>query len=183
MRAFPLYSPSILHPNLPLVDLIDDFLDACPIQNLLEALWRAVNWDIIIHVSFLHKCGQLVRCKAFTVVVIAFFPNISSFVVGYLSWSLFSKDWLPFVQYSWGGWVPTFHNAFPRMLNSSETTISLLLSFLVLDSLIPKLNKPWDHPWVSMSSGTAHGPTHLLGLLNITYILSPKKKKSNWPIL
>ena len=85
MRAFPLYSPSILHPNLPLVDLIDDLLDACPIQNLLEALWRAVNWDIIIRVSFPHKCGQLVRCKVFTVVVVAFFPNISSFVVGYLS--------------------------------------------------------------------------------------------------
>ena len=114
MRAFPLYSPSIIHPNLPLVDLIDDFLDACPIQNLLEALWRAVNWDIIIHVSFPHKCGQLVRCKAFTVVVVAFFLDISSFVVGYLSWNLFSKDWLPFVQHSWDGWVPTFHNAFPR---------------------------------------------------------------------
>ena len=150
MRAFPLYSPSILHPNLPLVDLIDDFLDACPIQNLLEALWRAVNWDIIIHVSFSHKCGQLVRCKAFTVVVIAFFLDISSFVVGYLSWSLFSKDWLPFVQHSRGGWVPTFHNAFPRKLGFSGPTISSLLSFFVLSLLIPKLNRPWDHPRASM---------------------------------
>ena len=43
MGAFPLYNPSILHPNLPLVDLIDDLLDVCPIQNLLEALWIAVN--------------------------------------------------------------------------------------------------------------------------------------------
>ena len=38
MGAFPLYNPSILHPNLSLVDLIDDLLDVCPIQNLLEAL-------------------------------------------------------------------------------------------------------------------------------------------------
>ena len=43
MGAFSLYNPSILHPNLPLVDLIDDLLDVCPIQNLLEALWIAVN--------------------------------------------------------------------------------------------------------------------------------------------
>ena len=43
MGAFPLYNPSILHPDLLLVDLMDDLLDVCPIQNLLEALWIVVN--------------------------------------------------------------------------------------------------------------------------------------------
>ena len=145
-EPFLLYSPSILHPNLPFVDLIDDLLDACPIQNLLEILWIAVNWDITVQVSFPHKCDQLVRCRAFNVVVATFFSDISSLVVGYLPWNLFSKDWLPFVQHSRGGWVPTFHNAFPRKLSSSGPTISSLFSFLFLGSLIPKLNRPWDHP-------------------------------------
>ena len=84
MGAIPLYSPSILHPNLPLVDLIDDLLDACPIQNLLEALWVAVNRDTTVQVSFPYKYGQLIRCKAFNMVVAVFFPDFFAFVVGYL---------------------------------------------------------------------------------------------------
>ena len=100
--------------------------------------------------SFPYIRGQLVRCRAFDVVIAVFFPNISFFVVGYLLWSFFSKDWLPFVQHSQGGWVSTFHNAFPRKLGSSGPTISSLLSFLVLGSLIPKLNRLWDYPRVSM---------------------------------
>ena len=38
MGAFSLYSPILLHPSLPFVNLIRDLLDACLIQNLLEAL-------------------------------------------------------------------------------------------------------------------------------------------------
>ena len=107
IRVFSLYSPSILHPHLPLVDLLDDLLDVYPIQNPLEALWIVVNWDITVQVSFSHKCGQLIRCKAFNMVVIAFFPNISSFVVGYLPWSLSTKGMI------------TFCTAFPRWLGSN----------------------------------------------------------------
>ena len=165
MGAFSLYSPSILHPNLPLVDFIGDLLDACPIKKLLKALWIVVNWNIIVQVSFSHKCSQLIKCKAFKMMVAAFFPDISSFVVGFLPWSLSSKEWLPFVQHSQSGRVSTFHNAFPRKLGSSAATTSSLLSTLVLSLLTPKLNKPYDHPRVSVSLGMAHGPTHLLGLL------------------
>ena len=94
--TFSLYSPSIHHPSLPLVDLISDLLNACLVKNLLEVLWTAVNWDITVHVSFLHKCGQLVRCRAFNVVVVTFLPDISSFIIGFLPWNLSSKEWLPF---------------------------------------------------------------------------------------
>ena len=107
MGAFSLCSPSILHPHLPLVDLLDDLLDACPIQNLLKALWIAVNWDITIQVSFPYKCGQLVRCRALNVVVITFFSDISSFVVGYFPWSLSTKGMI------------TFCTAFSRRLSSN----------------------------------------------------------------
>ena len=117
IRAFFLYSLSILHPNLPLVNLISDLLDDCLIKNLLEALWIAVNWDIIVHVSFLHKWGQLVRCRAFNVVVAAFLPDLSSFIVGFLPWNLSSKEWLPFIAFSrWpSSNLPQY---FPKELNA-----------------------------------------------------------------
>ena len=39
MEALPLYSlPLYLNPSLPLVDHVDDPLDACPIKTLIEAL-------------------------------------------------------------------------------------------------------------------------------------------------
>ena len=88
----------------------------------------------------------MVRCKVFNVVVAVLFPDISSVNVGFFPWSLSSKEWLPLAQHSQGGWVPTFHNAFSRKLGSSGTTTSLLLSFLILGSLTPKLIKPFDHP-------------------------------------
>ena len=146
--VFSLYSPFILHPHLPLVDLLDDLLDVYPIQNPLEALWIVVNWDITVQVSFSHKCGQLVRCKAFNMVVVGFFPNISSFVVGYLPWSLSTKGMI------------TFCTAFPRWLGSNLSQCfpeeaQLLGNYhqfvviLVPSSLIPKLDKPYDHPRVS----------------------------------
>ena len=91
MGAFPLYGPIIFNPNPPLANHVGDFLDACPIRNLLENLWVAVNWDIFAHRSFPHKCGQLVRCRTFNAMVAAFSPYISSFVVRYLPWSLSIK--------------------------------------------------------------------------------------------
>ena len=102
--VFPLYSPSIFNPNLPLVDHVGDLLDDYPIRNLLEALWIAVNWDIIVHVSFPHKSGQSIRCRAFNVVVATFFPYISSFVVGYLPWSLSIKGMITFCT-AFPGWL------------------------------------------------------------------------------
>ena len=58
MEALPLYSlPLYLHPSLPLVDHVDDLLDACPIRTLLEALDVAVRLNIHVLASFPHKCG------------------------------------------------------------------------------------------------------------------------------
>ena len=102
--AFPFYSPSIFNPSLPLVNHVGDLLDVCLIRNLLEALWIAVNWDIIVQVSFPHKYGQLVRCRAFNVVVAAYFPNIYSFVVGYLLWNLSIKGMITFCT-AFLGWL------------------------------------------------------------------------------
>ena len=55
--VFPLYGPVIFKPSPPLVGHVDDLLDACPIRNLLEVLWVAVNWDIFAQWSFPHKCS------------------------------------------------------------------------------------------------------------------------------
>ena len=68
-----LYSPILFNPNLPLVDHVGNLLDTYPIRNLIEALWVAVDWDILAHGSFPHKYGQLVRCRTFNVVVVPFF--------------------------------------------------------------------------------------------------------------
>ena len=112
VRTISLYSPLFLYPSLPLVDLIGDLLDAYPIQNFLEALCIAINWDITFQVSFSYKCSQLVGCRAFNVVVATFFSNISSFIVGLFPQTLSYKEWLLLAQYSLGVWVPPFHNSF-----------------------------------------------------------------------
>ena len=104
MGVFPLYGPFIFNPSLPLVNHVGDLLDACPIRNILEALWVVVNWDIFVQESFLHKCDQLVRCRTFNMVVAAFFPDISSFVVGYLPLSLSIKGMSAFCI-SFPGWL------------------------------------------------------------------------------
>ena len=91
------------------------------------------------------------------------------------------KKWLLFVQHSQGDWVPTFHDAFPMKLSSLGTTTSLLLYFLVLNSLIPKLNEPYDHPRVSMCPcARPHGPTHLLGLLILTANIPEVEEEAIW---
>ena len=41
--AISLYSPILFNPNLPLIDHVGDLLDACPIKNILEALWVTVS--------------------------------------------------------------------------------------------------------------------------------------------
>ena len=56
MKALPLYSlPLSLHPRFPLVDYVDDLLDACPDITLLEVLDVAVRLNIPILASFSHK--------------------------------------------------------------------------------------------------------------------------------
>ena len=78
MEALPLYSlPFYLHPSLPLVNHVDDLLDACPIRTLLEALDVAVRLNIPVLASFPHKCGQEIRCRTFNMVVAVFFLDIS----------------------------------------------------------------------------------------------------------
>ena len=55
MEAFPFYSlPFSLNPSLPLVDYIDDLLDACPIRTLLKALDVAERLKIPVLASFPH---------------------------------------------------------------------------------------------------------------------------------
>ena len=81
MESLPFCSFTPLDPNLPLVDDVDDLLYACPIKILLETLFVVVRLNITVQASFPHKCGQLVRCRIFNVVVAAFFSNISQFTV------------------------------------------------------------------------------------------------------
>ena len=57
MRAFSLYSPILLNSNLPPVDYVDDFLDACPIRAFLKNLGVAVRLNITVQELFSHKCG------------------------------------------------------------------------------------------------------------------------------
>ena len=183
VRAISLYSPLFLYPILPLVDLVGDLLDACPIQNFLEVLCIAVNWDITVQVSFPHKCDQLVGYRTFNVVVAAFFSNISSFIVGFFPQSLSSKEWLLLAQYSLGVRVPTFHNAFQRKLGSSRGTISSVSSFRVLGLLTLNAHQSfWPSLGSYLSLGIAQGPTFLLGSFiltitpqNSTFFLSWRK--------
>ena len=88
-----LYSPILFNPNLQLVDHIGNLLNACPIINFLEALWVAVNWDILAQGSFPHKCGKLVRCRTFNVVVATFFSDIFWFTVDSFIWNLSLEVW------------------------------------------------------------------------------------------
>ena len=54
-------------------------MDACPIRTLLDVVERAVSCEIIVHVSFSHKCGQFSWCSALNVEVVATFLDISPF--------------------------------------------------------------------------------------------------------
>ena len=120
--AFLVYGLVIFNPSPPLVGHVDDLLDACPIRNLLEVLWVAVSWNILAHGSFPHKCGQLVRCWAFNVVVTAFFSDISWFTVNSFIWNLSLEVWYPLSRYSLGNRAPTPHNAPRGSLGPWETT-------------------------------------------------------------
>ena len=76
-----LYSLPFFHLSLPRVDQIAYLLDICPINTFLKFLWVAVRLEVTIQVSLPHKCSQLVRCKAFNVVVAVFFFDTSQFYV------------------------------------------------------------------------------------------------------
>ena len=54
-------------------------VDHCPISTFLKSLVVAVRLKITVQVSLPHKCGQLVRCRAFNAVVTAFFLDILGF--------------------------------------------------------------------------------------------------------
>ena len=74
----PLYILSpCFHPSLPLVDQISDLLDVYPIRTFLKPLCVAIRLNITVHASLPYKCGKLVKCRAFNVVVLAFFSDIS----------------------------------------------------------------------------------------------------------
>ena len=79
------------HLSLPCVDQIAYLLDTCPISIFLKFLWVAVRLEVTIQVSLPYKCSQLVRCKAFNVVAVAFFIDTSQFYVD----SLLSETYPP----------------------------------------------------------------------------------------
>ena len=91
MESLPLYSLPSFDPSLPLVDYVDDLLDACPIRALLETLCVAMRLNTTVQASFPHKCGQLVRYRTFNVVVAAFLSDVSQFTMDSFLWSLSSK--------------------------------------------------------------------------------------------
>ena len=134
---------------------------------------NAVNWDITIQVSFPHKCGQLVSCRVLNVVVTTFFPDISSFVVGYLPWSLSTKEMI------------TFCTTFPRWLSSNlprcfpdETQLLGNYHQFVIIFPCPRPIDPHTYLTVRpslgslISLGKAHGPTLLLGSFIPTHTFS-----------
>ena len=101
MEAFPLYSLFLsFHLSLPLVRL-----------------------NITFQASFPHKCSQLVRCRAFNMVVVVFFSDISQFTIVSSLWSLSSKAWLPLAWYLPGGRAPDSHIAFRGSLAPRETSL------------------------------------------------------------
>ena len=69
------------NPNISSVDCVNDLLNACPIRALLEPLYIAVRLNVTVQTSFPHKCGQMVRCRTFNVVVATFFSDISWFTI------------------------------------------------------------------------------------------------------
>ena len=169
--AFPLYSSSIFHHSLPLIDHIGDLLDAYPIKNLLEALWIAINLGLTVQVSSPHKCDQVVWCRT-------------------LMWW-----WQSSLQIFPPLLLATFLDVYPQK-NSSllykisgiaklHTPITLfeearLLSNYCLPVMIfpyPRLIDPTAYQIFrsslgsNMSLGTVHGSMLLLGLFILTLII------------
>ena len=112
----------LFNPSLPSVDCISDLLDACPIRALLEPLCVVVKLNITVQTSFSHKCGQLVRCRTFNVVIATFFSNISWFIVDSFIWSLSLEAWYPLARYSLGNRALIPHNVSQGSLDPQETT-------------------------------------------------------------
>ena len=118
-----------------------------------------------------HKCDQVVWCRAFNVVVAAFSPDISSFVVGYFPWYLSSKEQFPFVQNFRDSWAPFFHNTFRGSSTPREPLH--VCYYLPLFSIYRShsLSNISTILGLYMSSSTAHDPMILLGLFIITIII------------
>ena len=117
MEALPLCSLSLsFHLSLPLVDQVDDFLDACPIKTFLRL-------NITIQALLPYKCNQMVKCRTFNVVVAAFFSYFSQFTVDSSLSCLSSKAWLPLVRYLLGGRPLDSHIASRGSLAHQETSL------------------------------------------------------------
>ena len=52
MESNPSYSLTLFDPSLPLVDYVDDTLNACPIKTLVEALYVTIRLNITVKASF-----------------------------------------------------------------------------------------------------------------------------------
>ena len=153
MVVISLYSSSPLHLSLPPVDFLGNPLDACPIKALLEAMRGVVSWDDTIQVSFLHKCGQLIWCSAFNVVVTISFPDISSFHCWYNSATspeVYLSKMVDSPKHSWG---------------SSTPRESGLLHQSSLFSLVFWIRYAWN---LQPFSSKAHNPKKVLKQLALT---------------
>ena len=112
------------------------------------------------------------------VVVTAFFPNISSFVVDI---ALLSSLMLILRR------MVTFHKALPRWLGSLGATANPSLSSLILGPLT-KLNKPFDHPLASIypqarPAAQFTNSVYLLSQLLLYEILYQAKWEALWTTL
>ena len=95
--------------------------DACPIKTLQEEVKRAVSCEVIVQVSFPHKCGQLSWCRALNVEVMATFPDIFLFRC--------LHDWCPPSCFTF--WSRELGKVIPRCIcfsGSSDDGLACLLS-------------------------------------------------------
>ena len=161
--------------NLSPVDCISNLLDACLIRVFLEPFCVVVRLNITIQASFPHKCNQLVRCRAFNMIVTAIFSGISWFTVYFFIWNLSLVVWYPLVRYSLGDWVPIPHNVSQGSLNPRETTF--VRHYLSLSS--SHCPHTYLIVWPSSDYLTSSSMTHSLILLLNSFIPTKCIFKSN----
>ena len=136
----------LFNPNLSSVDCISDLLDAYPIRALLEPLCVIARLNITAQASFPHKCGQLVSCKTFNVVVATFFLDISWFTVNSFIWNLSLEEWYPLAWYSLSNRAPIPPQRFPRKFGSLGDNLCSSLLVLILVPFLYKLILLFNHP-------------------------------------
>lgn len=165
-ESLPLYthypSPQL---SLPLIDQVGDLLDAFPIRIFLKPLCVTVRLNTTIQASLPHKCGQLVRCRVFNVVIVAFFSYIFSSLLIHLFEAYPPKH---------GCILPSIHCVVefqtPTLLFEEVCLLGKHYLFIVIGPC-PwptnplALSNAWSSQSSFASSGMTHDPIPLLGSL------------------